>query len=185
MKRTLSWILVLAAVLMMAVPSVALASTELTLSGRQHLTSDIRITTITATLSNAGDDGYSDTGAIWWESGNSRLVTLIEYQSHMSGGQAQATFRGRYNTPENGVQVKAIVKNSEGKPLSSTRTVYVSGLTYLPQTGQDTRTLTIVGVLCAAMFGMAGVFYARKTLEQIKALPEFIAAQSLLSESKE
>ena len=161
MKRSLSWILILTTVLLLAVPSVALAAPTLTLTGRQHMTSDIRITTITATLSDESD-GYKKDGAIWWESGNSKLVTLIEYQSHLNGGTAQATFRGRYNTPENGVQIKAIVKNTDGKPLSATRTVYVSGLTYLPQTGQDTRTLTIVGVLCAAMFAMAGVFYARR-----------------------
>ncbi len=160
MKRTLSWILVLTTVLLLAVPSVAFAA-DLKLEGRQHLTSDIRITTIKATLTDDSGE-YNLDGAIWWESGNSRLVTLIEYQSHMSGGVAQATFRGRYNTPENGVQVKAIVKDKNGQPLSATHTVYVSGLTYLPQTGQDTRTLTIVGVLCAAMFGMAGVFYARR-----------------------
>ena len=161
MKRTLSWILVLTTVLLLAVPSVAFAA-ELTLTGRQHMTSDIRITTITAELSGDTSD-YNPNCAIWWESGNSRLVTLIEYQSHLDGStKAQATFRGRYKTPENGVQVKAIVKDKSGQPISATRTVYVSGLTYLPQTGQDTRTLTIVGVLCAAMFAMAGVFYARR-----------------------
>lgn len=160
MKRSLSWILVLATVLALFVPAGALAA-ELKLEGRQHLNSDIRITTIKATLDDDSGD-YNKDGAIWWESGNSKLVTLIEYQSHMSGGVAQATFRGRYNTPESGVQVKAIVKDKSGNPLSATRTVYVSGLTYLPQTGQDTRTLTFVGVLCAAMFAMAGVFYARR-----------------------
>ena len=161
MKRSLSWILILTTVLLLAVPSVALAA-ELKLEGRQHMTSDIRITTITATLS--GDtSNYNPNCAIWWESGNSKLVTLIEYNSHLDGSnKAQATFRGRYNTPEEGIKVKAIVKDKNGQPISATRTVYVSGLTYLPQTGQDTRTLTIVGVLCAAMFAMAGVFYARR-----------------------
>ena len=161
MKRSLSLILVLTTVLLLAVPSVALAA-ELKLTGRQHMTSDIRITTITAELT--GDtSNYNPGCAIWWESGNSRLVTLIEYQSHLDGSnKAYSTWRGRYNTPEKGIEIKAIVKDKNGSPISATRTVYVSGLTYLPQTGQDTRTLTIVGVLCAAMFAMAGVFYARR-----------------------
>ena len=130
----------------------------LTLDGDNHMTASNRNITLTAKLDDNGTNTYDGDERIHWSSSNDKLVSIISHDQYLRRYEAEAVIRSHYN----GTGIKINVWMGNNDDISAYHTVYVTGLTYLPQTGQDTTLLYVIGGLCVLMFASAGVLYARR-----------------------
>lgn len=134
----------------------------LTIEGPSTLTSTSRTGTYTVTLHEANGMVVPDnTSTVHWDWTPSYLTittsTINDTRSEMQNGQAQIQLYGRYNTPTAGTKLYAwINSDTDGK---ESYTIYISGLTTLPQTGQDLTLVYVFGGLGAAMLLAAGIWY--------------------------
>ncbi|MBQ2769892.1 MAG: LPXTG cell wall anchor domain-containing protein, partial [Clostridia bacterium] len=134
----------------------------LDLDGASNMNASQRSLTLTATLDDNDTGTYVGNERIRWEVSHPDHISITSYDSRLSNYKAQVTIRSRYNIEK----ARVYVYMADNADINHYHTVYVTGLSYLPQTGQDTTILYVVGTLCAAMFLTAGVLYARRKSSQ-------------------
>jgi len=135
----------------------------LTLEGPTALNSSSRYGTYTLTLHEAdGTVVNDDTSTAHWSWSSSYLkissATLNDSRADMEDGQAQIQLYARYNTPTTGTKLYAWINDDSSNRASIT--IYITGLSSLPQTGQDFTLVYVFGGLCGALLIAAGVWYA-------------------------
>lgn len=135
----------------------------LTLEGPTALNSTSRYGTYTLTLHEAnGTIVDDDTSTAHWSWSSSYLkissAALNESRADMENGQAQIQLYARYNTPTSGTKLYAWINDDSANRVPIT--IYITGLSSLPQTGQDFTLVYVFGGLCGALLIAAGVWYA-------------------------
>jgi len=135
----------------------------LTLDGPTALNSSSRYGTYTLTLHEAdGTVVNDDTSTAHWSWSSSYLkissATLNDSRADMEDGQAQIQLYARYNTPTAGTKLYAWINDDSSNRASIT--IHITGLSSLPQTGQDFTLVYVFGGLCGALLIAAGVWYA-------------------------
>jgi LPXTG-motif cell wall-anchored protein len=138
-------------------------SRYLTLEGPTALNNTSRYGTYTLTLREAnGTIVDDDTSTAHWSWSSSYLkissADLNDHRADMENGQAQIQLYARYNTPTAGTNLYAWINDDSGNRASIT--IHITGLSSLPQTGQDFTLVYVFGGLCGALLITAGVWYA-------------------------
>ena len=134
----------------------------LTIEGPNTLNKTSRYGTYTVTLHEAnGSVVDDDTSTVHWSWTSSYLkissATLNDSRADMENGTAQIELYARYNTPTAGTKLYVwINSDTAGKVY---QTIVISGLSSLPQTGQDFTLVYVFSGLCAALLVTAGVWY--------------------------
>jgi len=134
----------------------------LTLTGDTSLNSTDRYGDYTLTLHEAnGDVVNDDTSTAHWSWSSSYLslssAALNDSRAVMTDGVAQIQLYARYNTPVSGTRLYAWINDDTDNRVYTT--IYITGLSSLPQTGQDMTLVYVFGGLGAAMLIAAGVWY--------------------------
>ncbi len=134
----------------------------LTLEGDTSLNSSDRYGDYTLTLHEAnGDIVNDDTSTAHWSWSSSYLAlssaTLNSSRADMEDGQAHIQLYARYNTPTSGTRLYAWINDDSNNRVYTT--IYITGLSSLPQTGQDMTLVYIFGGLGATLLVGAGVWY--------------------------
>ena len=75
----------------------------------------------------------------------------------MHDGEAHIQLYARYNTPSAGTRLYVWVNSDDGDKIY--HTIYITGLSSLPQTGQDMTLVYVFGGLGAALLAATGVWY--------------------------
>ena len=134
----------------------------LTLEGDATLNKDDRYGDYTLTLHEANGSVVADSSSTaHWSWSSSYLsvsnAALNADRAKMINGVAKIQLYARYNTPASGTRVYAWINNDSGNKVYST--VVISGLSSLPQTGQDMTMIYILGGGAFALLAAAGVMY--------------------------
>ena len=134
----------------------------LTIEGDATLNKDDRYGDYTLTLHEAnGTVVNDDTSTAHWSWSSSYLsvsnASLNANRAVMTDGVAKIQLYARYNTPSSGTRVYAWINSDSGNKVYST--VVISGLSSLPQTGQDMTMIYILGGGAVALLAAAGVWY--------------------------
>ena len=134
----------------------------LTIEGDATLNKDDRYGDYTLTLHEAnGTVVNDDTSTAHWSWSSSYLsvsnASLNANRAVMTDGVARIQLYARYNTPSSGTRVYAWINSDSGNKVYST--VVISGLSSLPQTGQDMTMIYILGGGAVALLAAAGVWY--------------------------
>ncbi|MPM67118.1 hypothetical protein SDC9_114035 [bioreactor metagenome] len=134
----------------------------LTIEGDATLNKDDRYGDYTLTLHEANGTVVSDsTSTAHWSWSSSYLsvsnAALNADRAKMTNGVAKIQLYARYNTPSSGTRVYAWINSDSGNKVYST--VVISGLSSLPQTGQDMTMIYIMGGGAVALLAAAGVWY--------------------------
>jgi len=102
-----------------------------------------------------------DTSVVHWSWSSSYLsvssAALNDSRAVMTDGVARIQLYGRYNTTSSGTRIYAWINSDSGNKVYST--VVISGLSSLPQTGQDMTLVYVMGGTAAALLAAAGVWY--------------------------
>lgn len=134
----------------------------LTLTGDANLSSSDRYGNYIVTLHEAdGSVVNDDTSTVHWSWTSSYLkissAALNDSRADMEDGSAEIQLYARYNTPTAGTKLYAWINDDSAHKVSYT--IYITGLSALPQTGQDFTLVYVFGGLCAALLVAAGVWY--------------------------
>jgi len=134
----------------------------LTLTGDSTLNKTDRYGDYTLTLHEAnGTVVNDDTSVVHWSWSSSYLsvssAALNDSRAVMTDGVARIQLYGRYNTTSSGTRIYAWINSDSGNKVYST--VVISGLSSLPQTGQDMTLVYVMGGTAAALLAAAGVWY--------------------------
>ena len=134
----------------------------LTISGDTTLNKDDRYGDYTVTLHEAnGTVVNDDTSTVHWSWSSSYLslssAALNDSRAVMTDGVGRIQLYARYNTSSSGTRVYAWINSDSGNKVYST--VVISGLSSLPQTGQDMTLIYVLGGTAAALIAVAGVWY--------------------------
>lgn len=134
----------------------------LTIDGPSALSNSSRYGTYTVTLHNAdGTVVDDDTSTVHWSWTSSYLkissAALNDSRADMENGTAQIELYARYNTPSAGTKLYVWINDDSANKVS--QTIVITGLSSLPQTGQDFTLVYVLSGLCAAMLVAAGVWY--------------------------
>lgn len=134
----------------------------LTLTGDSSLNNSDRYGNYIVTLHEAnGDVVNDDTSTVHWSWTSSYLkissAALNDSRADMEDGSAEIQLYARYNTPTAGTKLYAWINDDSAHKVSYT--IYITGLSALPQTGQDFTLVYVFGGLCAALLVAAGVWY--------------------------
>ena len=134
----------------------------LTIEGDATLNKDDRYGDYTLTLHEANGSVVADSSSTaHWSWSSSYLsvsnAALNADRAKMINGVAKIQLYARYNTPASGTRVYAWLNNDSGNKVYST--VVISGLSSLPQTGQDMTMIYILGGGAFALLAAAGVMY--------------------------
>ncbi|HWP21865.1 MAG TPA: Ig-like domain-containing protein [Candidatus Cryosericum sp.] len=134
----------------------------LTISGDTNLSSSDRYGNYIVTLHEAnGDVVNDDTSTVHWSWTSSYLkvssAALNDSRADMEDGSAEIQLYARYNTPTAGTKLYAWINDDSAHKVSYT--IYITGLSGLPQTGQDFTLVYVFGGLCATLLVAAGVWY--------------------------
>ncbi|NLI53216.1 MAG: LPXTG cell wall anchor domain-containing protein [Clostridiales bacterium] len=137
-------------------------SRYLTLDGPSTLNASSRYGTYTLTLHNSdGSVVDDDTSTAHWSWSSSYLSmpsnSLNDDRADMENGQAQIQLYARYNTPSSGTRLYAWINSASDDRVYTT--IVITGLSSLPQTGQDMTLVYVFGGLGAALLAAAGVWY--------------------------
>ena len=137
-------------------------SRYLDIVGPSSLTSSSRTGDFTVYLRNADGTVYDDDSSTvhWsWSSSYLSLTSddINDSRADMHNGEAHIQLRGRYNTPSSGTRLYAWINTDEGGRVY--HTITITGLSSLPQTGQDMTFVYIFGGLGAALLVATGVMY--------------------------
>lgn len=137
-------------------------SRYLTLDGPATLSNTSRTGTYTVTLREAnGTVVDNDTSTVHWSWSSSYLkITsddLNDDRADMENGTAQIQLYAKYNTPSAGTKLYVWIDSDTGGKIS--RTITISGLSSLPQTGQDFTLAYVFGGLCLTLLATVGVLY--------------------------
>ncbi len=132
----------------------------------QTLTSRNQRSTLTATLTNANAATPATSAVKWWcdsadSNGNfdgkadSKVVSIASSEKELRAGVATA-----YVKAVNNGTVRVYCQTASG--VTTYHTIYVSGLAFLPQTGQDMTWVYVLGGACVALIAAAGIVNARR-----------------------
>jgi len=134
----------------------------LTIEGDTALNKSDRYGDYTVTLHEAnGDVVNDDTSTVHWSWSSSYLslssASLNDSRAVMTDGVGKIQLYARYNTSSSGTRVYAWINSDSGNKVYST--VVITGLSSLPQTGQDMTLVYVLGGTAAALLAAAGVWY--------------------------
>ena len=134
----------------------------LTLEGDTALNSTNRYGNYTLTLREADGSIVNDsTSTAHWSWSSSYLslssAALNANRGSMVNGQANIQLYARYNTPTSGTRLYAWINGDTNNRVYIT--IHITGLSSLPQTGQDMTLIYILGGTAAALLAAAGVWY--------------------------
>ncbi|HWQ06592.1 MAG TPA: LPXTG cell wall anchor domain-containing protein [Feifaniaceae bacterium] len=134
----------------------------LTISGDANLSNSDRYGDYVVTLHEAnGTVVNDDTSTVHWSWTSSYLkissAALNDSRADMEDGTAQIQLYARYNTPTAGTKLYVWINSDTAGKIS--QTIHITGLSSLPQTGQDFTLVYVFGGLCAALLVAAGVWY--------------------------
>ena len=134
----------------------------LTIEGDTTLNKSDRYGDYTVTLHEAnGTVVNDDTSTVHWSWSSSYLsvssAALNDSRAVMTDGVGKIQLYARYNTSSSGTRVYAWINSDSGNKVYST--VVISGLSSLPQTGQDMTMIYVLGGTAAALVAVAGVWY--------------------------
>lgn len=137
-------------------------SRYLTITGNANLSNTNRYGNYIVTLHEAdGSVVNDDTSTVHWSWTSSYLkissAALNASRADMEDGTAEIQLYARYNTPTAGTKLYAWINDDSAHKVSYT--IYITGLSSLPQTGQDFTLVYVFGGLCAALLVAAGVWY--------------------------
>ena len=133
-----------------------------TLEGDSALNNTDRYGDYTLTLHEAnGTVVNDDTSTVHWSWSSSYLSlsssTINNSRAVMTDGVARIQLYARYNTPSSGTRLYAWINDDSNNRVYTT--VVITGLSSLPQTGQDMTMIYIMGGAAAALLAAAGVWY--------------------------
>ena len=134
----------------------------LTLTGDATLNNSDRYGDYTLTLHEAnGSVVNDDTSVAHWSWSSSYLsvssAALNDSRAVMTDGVARIQLYARYNTSSSGTRVYAWINSDSGNKVYVP--VVITGLSSLPQTGQDMTLIYVLGGTAAALLAAAGVWY--------------------------
>lgn len=137
-------------------------SQYLDITGPSTLNKTSRTGDFTVYLRNAdGTIVDNDSSTVHWSWSSSYLSLtsddLNDRRADMHDGEAHIQLYGRYNTPSAGTRLYVWLDSNEGNKIY--HTITISGLSSLPQTGQDMTFVYIFGGLGAALLVATGVMY--------------------------
>ena len=135
---------------------------HLDLVGPASLDKTTRTGNYTVYLRNPDNTIYSDsTSTVHWSWSSSYLSltsdSINSNRAHMHGGEAHIQLYAKYNTPSGGTKLYVWLNDDTGGKVY--HTITISGLSSLPQTGQDMTLVYVFGALSAALLAAAGVWY--------------------------
>ncbi len=136
--------------------TVAKPVPTLSLDGDSNMNASNRNGYLTATLTQNPGSAVASNAALRWSIDKSKLATVTG-DANMTNYSANATVHSLYNGT-----IRVTVALRSDSSVSTYHTMYITGLSYLPQTGQDSTVLYIVGGACLVLFATAGVLYARR-----------------------
>ena len=130
--------------------------------GDTDLDKSNRTETYTVYLKNAdGSVVDNDTGTVHWKWSSSYLSLtsddINDNRADMHDGEAHIQLYARYNTPSDGTRLYVWVNSDDGDKIY--HTIHITGLSSLPQTGQDMTLVYVFGGLGAALLAATGVWY--------------------------
>jgi LPXTG-motif cell wall-anchored protein len=134
----------------------------LTLEGDATLNSTDRYGDYTLTLHEANGDVVNDdtsTAHYSWSSSYLSLsnAALNASRADMEDGVARIQLYARYNTTSSGTRLYAWINDDSSNRVYTT--VVITGLSSLPQTGQDMTLVYLMGGAAVALLAAAGVWY--------------------------
>jgi len=134
----------------------------LTLEGNATLNKDNRYGDYTLTLHEANGTVVNDSAStVHWSWSSSYLsvsnASLNADRAKMINGVAKIQMYARYNTPSSGTRIYAWINSDSGNKVYTS--VVISGLSSLPQTGQDMTLIYVFSGTAAALIAVAGVWY--------------------------
>jgi len=136
---------------------------HLDIQGTASLDKTTRTGTYTVYLKNPDDTIYTgdSTSTVHWSWSSSYLSltsdSINTNRAHMHSGEAHIQLYAKYNTPSGGTKLYAWINDDTGGKVY--HTITISGLSSLPQTGQDMTLVYLFGGLSAALLAAAGVWY--------------------------
>jgi len=130
--------------------------------GPSDLNHTTRTGTYTVYLKNPDGTVYNDsTSTVHWDWSSSYLSltsdSINSSRSHMHSGEAHIQLYAKYNTSSSGTRLYAWINSDTGGRVY--HTIYITGLSSLPQTGQNMTLVYVFGALSAALLVAAGVWY--------------------------
>lgn len=136
---------------------------HLDIQGPASLDKTTRTGTYTVYLRNPDNTVYTadSTSTVHWSWSSSYLSltsdSINTNRAHMHNGEAHIQLYAKYNTPSGGTKLYAWINDETGGKVF--HTITISGLSSLPQTGQDMTLVYLFGGLSAALLAAAGVWY--------------------------
>ncbi|MEA4870415.1 MAG: Ig-like domain-containing protein [Christensenella sp.] len=130
--------------------------------GPTDLNKTTRTGTYTVYLKNAdGTVVDNDSATVHWSWSSSYLSltsdSINDHRANMHDGEAHIQLYARYNTPTDGTRLYAWLDSDSGNKVY--HTIRITGLSSLPQTGQDMTLVYVFGGLGAALLAATGVWY--------------------------
>ena len=134
----------------------------LTLTGDSALSNSDRYGDYTLTLHEAnGDVVNDDTSTVHWSWSSSYLSlsssSINNSRAVMTDGVARIQLYARYNTPSSGTRLYGWINDDSNNRVYTT--INITGLSSLPQTGQDMTLIYILGGAAVLLIAAAGVWY--------------------------
>ena len=144
----------------------------LTIEGPSSLDKTTRTGTFTVYLHEADGSIVNDSSSIvhWSWSKSYLSITsddLNDRRADMHGGEAHIVLYARYNTPSSGTKLYAWI--NDGYDDRVYHTITITGLSSLPQTGQDFTLPYVLGGLGGALLIATGVWYGIRKKRSEKA----------------
>ncbi len=136
--------------------TVAKPLPTLSLEGDSNMNASNRNGHLTAALTQNPGNAVASNAALRWSVDSSKLATVTG-DANMTNYSANATVHSLYNGT---IRVTVALRNDSS--VSAYHTMYITGLSYLPQTGQDSTVLYVIGGACLVLFATAGILYARR-----------------------
>lgn len=130
--------------------------------GDTDLTKSDRTETYTVYLKNAdGSVVDNDSATVHWSWSSSYLSLtsddINDNRADMHDGEAHIQLYARYNTPSDGTRLYVWLGSNDDDKVY--HTIYITGLSSLPQTGQDMTLVYVFGGLGVALLAATGVWY--------------------------
>ncbi len=130
--------------------------------GPSNLNATTRTGTYTVYLKNADGTVYDDdTSTVHWSWSSSYLSmtsdSINDRRADMHDGEAHIQLYARYNTPSSGTRLYAWINSDYDNRVY--HTITITGLSSLPQTGQDMTLVYVLSGVGAALLAAAGIWY--------------------------
>ncbi len=152
--------------------TVSVSTTKtITIDGPSSLDKTTRTGTYTVYLKNPDGTVYtadSSSTVHWiWSSSYLSLTSdsINTNRAHMHNGEAHVQLYAKYNTPSGGTKLYVWLNDDSGGKIY--HTITISGLSSLPQTGQNMTLVYLFGGLSAALLAAAGVWYGIRKKQNV------------------